>query len=513
VTALSNTADGIESAARAAPATLAMSNITKLYHGVSALREVDFSLRGGEVHALLGENGAGKSTLSKLMCGVIQPSGGTIAIDGEVVDLSSPARARAHGIAMVFQETSLVPSMSVAQNIFLGDEAVFNRLRPLHMAAQLLLNSLNFDIDPRAQVATLGAAKKQMVEIARAVRQQARFLIFDEPTATLTPEEKRYFFRLVQDLKARGVGIVFISHALEEAMEIADRITILRDGALVVTDAASTFSRASIVRAMVGRALLADGQTGERRRARARGAAVLSVQNLSMGRMVRNNSFSLYGGQVAGLFGLIGSGRTETTKIIGGYLTRDTFFGGSVLLDGRPVNYRTPREAIKDGVIYVTEDRKVEGFFHGMSIGENLRIADLVTSQAALSLVVGSRSAQLYADWKERLSIRALSERASVLELSGGNQQKVVIAKALLQKPKVIIFDEPTRGVDVGAIEEIHKLIHQLAADGLAVLVVSSYLPEIRSLSDRVLISRNGRVVAELEPTASDDEIMFAAVH
>lgn len=509
--ALSQTAPAPQTATR--PDLLTMTNVTKSYHGAIAVNGVNFTLREGEVHALLGENGAGKSTLTKMMCGVTEPTSGQITLRGQPYAPATPADARHHGVVMVFQETSLVNSMTVAQNLYLGDEDVFNPLRPLYISAQVFLSSLNFEVDPWAQAGTLGAAKKQMVEIARAVHHDARIIIFDEPTTALTPEEKEHFFALVQRLKRKGVSIIFISHALEEALEIADRITILRDGQHVITDDASAFDRTSIVRHMVGRELSQQIYGGHQRPERARGKTMLSVENLSMGKAVRNNSFSVYGGQITGLFGLIGSGRTETAKIIAGVLKRNYFYGGTVRLEGQPVRYRVPRQAMMDGVIYVTEDRKLEGFFENMSIRENLEIGQLAARKHGGTVLRMAEARDLYETWKERLGIRALSDASKVIELSGGNQQKVVIAKSLVQNPKVIIFDEPTRGVDVGAIAEIHEMINGLADAGMAVVVISSYLPEIQNLSDRILVMRSGRVVSEFGANAAEEDIMFASVH
>ncbi|MBN9270130.1 MAG: sugar ABC transporter ATP-binding protein [Mesorhizobium sp.] len=491
-----------------------MQSVTKDYRVVTAVKNVDFTLRKGEIHALLGENGAGKSTLMKIMAGVTERSGGKMLLDGKEVSFQTPAEALANGIAMVFQETSLVPSMSVAQNIYLGDEKLFNRLRGLYIAAQQFLQSLNFNVDPWATVATRGAAKKQMVEIACAVRQDVRVIIFDEPTASLTPEEKYYFFSLIKRLKERGVAIVFISHALEEALSISDRITILRDGELVVTGDTSEFNRDSIIRAMVGRSLSNELYSNAPRKNRAAGEKVLGVQNLSMGSMVRNNSFSIYAGQITGIFGLIGSGRTETAKVIAGVQKRNYFHGGEVKLFGESVRYRVPRPAVKDGIVYVTEDRKVEGFFETMSIADNL-YSGLLGADLNTAAVVNHASAKVLADeWTRKLNIRAINSNARVIELSGGNQQKVVIASGLVQKPRLVIFDEPTRGVDVGAIAEIHEIIGRLADDGLAVVVISSYLPEIMNLSDRILVSRLGRIVEEFTPgEATEERIMYAAVH
>src|SRR5262249_48742884 len=423
--------------------------ITKAYRGVPAVKEVDFILRKGEIHALLGENGAGKSTLTKIMAGAITTTSGTMLYRGQEVAFITPFQALDNRIAMVFQETSLVPSMTVAQNIYLGSERFLNRLRGIYIAAQQFLQSLNFPVDPTATVASLGAAKRQMVEIARAVHHNAEVIIFDEPTATLTPEEKRHFFALMRRLKARGVSIVFISHALEEALAHADRITILRDGAHVVTDAATAFDRDKVIRGMVGRTLSNEIYRARRSadQLRPAGDKVLSVQDISLGAAVRNTSFSIYEGQITGIFGLIGAGRTETFKIVAGIYKRDFLRGGEIELDGRPVRYNVPRLAVKDRIIYVTEDRKSEGFFETMSIAENLYSGLIAAGLEKIPYVSMREIAALANEWTGALKIRAMSAKAKVVELSGGNQQKVVIGKGLVQRPRVVIFDEPTRGV------------------------------------------------------------------
>jgi ABC-type sugar transport system ATPase subunit len=497
-------------------AIVEMRKVTKTYRGVPAIREVDFDLRKGEIHALLGENGAGKTTLTRIMAGVIEASSGQMLYRGEPVRFASPNEALGEGIAMVFQETSLVPSMTVAQNLYLGDERFMNRLRGVYIAAQQFLQSLNFTVDPAATVATLGAAKRQMVEIARAVQHKAEVIIFDEPTATLTPEEKRHFFALMNRLKARGVSIVFISHALEEALDHSDRITVLRDGERVLTDDTQNLTIDAIIRAMVGRTLSNElyRKTRSADRLRRPGAKVLSVQDISMSNVVRNNSFSIYAGQITGVFGLIGSGRTETFKIVSGIYKRDFLRGGEIDLDGRPVRYNVPGEAVRDRIVYVTEDRKSEGFFETMSIAENLYSGLLAAGLERVPYVSLREMHALADQWSGTLGIRAINDNARVVELSGGNQQRVVIGKGLIQKPRIVIFDEPTRGVDVGAIAEIHNLINKLADEGLAVVVVSSYLPEIMNLSDRILVCRQGRIVEEISPLdATQEKIMYAAVH
>ena len=487
---------------------------TKLYAGVPAIQDVDFELRRGEIHALVGENGAGKSTLTKAMSGVVTLTSGAMFVNGVEATPKTPLEARQLGIAMVFQENSLVPSMTVAQNLFLGQEKYYNRLRGIYIAAQQFLQSLNFDVTPTTTVGLLGAAKKQMVEIARAVLHQAQVIIFDEPTASLTPEEKNYFFDLVRSLKKRGVSVVFISHAIEEALLLADRITVLRDGKHVVTDDAAAFDRARIVQAMVGRNLSNTLYGTRKTEVRAAGERILTVHNLKMAPMVKNNSLSVFAGQVTGVFGLVGAGRTETFKIVAGVLKRDFFHGGEILLRGKPVRYRVPAPAVRAGIAYVTEDRKVEGFFETMSVARNIYLGILAKFPRGRFFLSGRDAQRAGDNWISRLKVRAIGTRAKVVELSGGNQQKVVIAKSLAQEPDLIIFDEPTRGVDVGAIVEIHELINRLADEGKAVVVISSYLPEILALSDRILVSRQGKVVEEFSALeATEEKIMYAAIH
>lgn len=493
---------------------LELREATKKYAGVPAIDGVSFALLPGEIHAIVGENGAGKSTLTKVMAGVVQLSSGQMLIDGREVHPQTPNDALKMGVAMVFQETSLVPTMTVAQNLFLGQEKFFNRLRGIYIAAQQFLQSLQFDVDPAAQVSLLGAAKKQMVEIARAVLHDAKVIIFDEPTASLTPEEKKYFFDLVYELKKRGVSVIFISHALEEALMVSDRITILRDGKHVVTDDKNNFDRTRIVQAMVGRDLSQTLYGQKKTHVRPQGKRVLSVQNLRMAAMVKNNSLSVFAGQVTGVFGLVGSGRTETFKVVAGVIKRDFMHGGEVLLHGRPVRYFVPASAVRDGIAYVTEDRKIEGFFETKSIADNIYLGLLAKLRGSGKLVSRKEAAAVGEHWIQQLKVRAISKDVKAIELSGGNQQKVVIAKSLIQDPDLIIFDEPTRGVDVGAITEIHELINRLADEGKAVVVISSYLPEIMALSDRILVQRMGKVVEEYSAhEANEEKIMYAAIH
>jgi ABC-type sugar transport system ATPase subunit len=497
-------------------AVLSVSRGSKIYGGVHAIEAVDFDLYPGEVHALVGENGAGKSTLCKAIAGAIKLTSGTYCVDGKPVDFQSPRDALAAGICMVYQETSLVPTMTAAQNIELGNEKLLTRFRTLNIQAQQLLQSLNFHVDPAIPVALLGTAKRQMVEIARAIYNKARIIIFDEPTASLTPEEIVHFFNLVRDLRARGVAVIYISHALEESLKISDRITVLRDGKLAITAATAEMTREKLVRYMVGRDI-AQTYYGRHRGAggtRRATEKVLVVENVTMGAVVKNMSFSVYAGEVVGIAGLIGSGRTEIAEIVFGALKRNLINGGMIYLRGKPVRYRVPKQAINDGIGYVTEDRKQNGFFETMRIDDNIYLSKLATKAGFTFLLSSIARSKLANYWVERLKIAALQRKARIVELSGGNQQKVVIAKTLSQDPSLIIFDEPTRGVDVGTIPEIHGQIRRLADEGKAVVVISSYLPEILAVSDRILVARLGRIVAEFDgATATEDKIMYAAIH
>jgi len=489
----------------------------KIYGGVHAIESINFNLYAGEVHALVGENGAGKSTLCKAIAGAIKLTSGEYYVDGKPTNFERPRDALAAGICMVYQETSLVPTMTAAQNIELGNEKLITSFKKLNIQAQQLLQSLNFHIDPATPIGLLGTAKRQMVEIARAIYNDARIIIFDEPTASLTPEEIVHFFNLVRDLRGRGVAIIYISHALEESLQISDRITVLRDGKLVITANTADMTREKLVRYMVGRDITQTHyarKEGQAERRRKRREKVLTVENVTMGTMVKNMSFSVYAGEVVGIAGLIGSGRTEIAKIIFGALKRNLINGGTIKLRGRPIRYRVPKAAINDGITYITEDRKLNGFFETMVVDDNVYIGKLATKAGWQFLLSGLVRNKLASYWVQRLKIGALQRKAKIVELSGGNQQKVVIAKSLVQDPSIVIFDEPTRGVDVGTIPEIHAQIRALADEGKAVVVISSYLPEVLSISDRILVARLGRIVAEFDAvTATEEKIMYAAIH
>ena len=493
---------------------LVVRRATKLYEGSPAIQDVDFDLCAGEVHALVGENGAGKSTLCKAVSGAVRLTSGEVLLDGKPCHFQSPADALRRGIAMVYQEDSLVPTMTVAQNVQLGQERFLTTFRRINISAQQLLQSMNFHVEPNDVVATLGTAKRQMVEIARAVYYQAEVMIFDEPTASLTPEETQHLFLLIDDLRRRGIAIVYISHALEEALTIADRITVLRDARKVITAPAKQFTRTRLVEYMVGRSL-AEKRPEHGSGSNHRGERVLRVQNVISGTMVKNMSFSVFAGEVLGIAGLVGSGRSEIAQVIAGARKRNLIHGGMIYLGQKPVRYRVPSQAVKDGIIYVTEDRKVSGFFETMTVDDNIYTGWLASLIGRLRMLYSKKQrGQVAADWVARTRITAINRQSKVIELSGGNQQKVVVAKSLAQEPKLIILDEPTRGVDVGSVEEIHEIIRGLAREGKAVVVISSYLPEILKISDRILVARGGQIVAEFDPRdATQEKIMYAAVH
>jgi simple sugar transport system ATP-binding protein len=491
-----------------------LENATKRYGGIAALDGVSFELYPGEIHALAGENGAGKSTLCKLIAGVVTPSDGQLWVDGEAVNFSAPKDASRRGISMVYQETSLVPQLTVAQNIVLGRERTFNSVRKVRNAARQVLQRLNFNVDPTQLAGSLSAAKRQMVEIARAVLNDARIIILDEPTAALTPEENEHLFELMGSLKKRGVAMIFISHALEEALTHADRISVLRNGRLVASGPATDFDRPRLIRHMVGEDLLdIPGRPSSSRQRPGSALPVLRVENLRMGSMVNNMSFSVFPGEITGIAGLIGSGRSEMAKVVMGH-TKRNFGGGRIWLDGREIRYTLPAQAIADGIAYVSEDRKLDGFFETMSIRQNIELGWLAKFGRGKFVVPLGKLRDLARIWSERLSIRSIGENQSVLHLSGGNQQKVVIAKSLSQKPRLVIFDEPTRGVDVGAIAEIRKIIRDFAEGGAGVILISSYLPEILDLSDRILVAKGGTIAAEFsQEDATATAILNAAIH
>jgi len=482
---------------------LEMRDITKRFPGVVALEGVDFELEKGEVHVLLGENGAGKSTLIKMLAGAYRPDEGEISLDGEPVLISSATEAQEHGISTIYQEFNLVPQLSVAENIFLGRQprrfGIVDR-RKMRDEARKLLERMKVRVDSDALVSTLGVAQRQMVEIAKALSLNARIMIMDEPTASLSGQEVERLFEIVRGLKAEEVAMIFISHHLEEVAEIGDRVTVLRDGKVVDQVAAST-EPSELVRMMVGRSVEAQFP---RRRPEV-GEVLLEVKNLSREGVLEDVSFSLRAGEVVGVAGIVGAGRTELARAIFG---ADPVDSGEVWVEGRRIEPGDPREAKRRGMGFVTEDRQGQGIVPPLSVAENLGLASL---ERYTSIGIVDRRGQREQAGKmiENLNIRTPGPEQEIRYLSGGNQQKVVIGKWLLADSKVLIMDEPTRGIDVGAKVEIYELMNELTENGAGILMISSDLPEVLGMSDRILVMSGGRITGELSAEEANGEIVM----
>jgi ribose transport system ATP-binding protein len=484
-------------ATASAPPLLALRGIDKDFPGVRALQGVDLELRGGEVLALIGENGAGKSTLIKVMAGVHAPDKGEVALDGRPVRFSGPTAARRAGLAVIHQELSLVPALTARENIFLGQEekpAGFVRRAEERRRATELLARVGATFDPDTRCRDLTIAQQQAVEIAKAVGQNARIVILDEPSATLTPPEVDRLFEVVRDLRARGIGIVYVSHRLEELFALADRVMVMRDGQHVATRPMRDVSRPELIELMAGRPV---SDEFPRRRVEI-GGARLVVAGLRRGNAVRDVSFAIRRGEVLGLAGLVGAGRTEVARLLAGADRPDA---GTVTLDGKTLDLRRPADAIRAGICLLPEDRKAQGLVLGRSVLENYGLPNLRRFQR-FGLLSARAERAGFLRWTEAVKIRVPAPERPVKNLSGGNQQKVVLARWLERDCEVMLFDEPTRGIDVGAKYEIYTLINELSARGKAILLVSSELPEVLGMSDRVLVMHEGRVTGEITDPA-----------
>ena len=486
-----------------------MEGIDKRFPGVHALKSVDFDLRAGEVHALMGENGAGKSTLMKCLSGVYQPDAGRILIDGQAVALPTPKAAQDLGIGIIHQELALMRDLTVAQNIWIGREPrlSFGRIDEARQNAEAaaILSRMNLGIDPRTPVSRLTIAHQQMVEIAKALSYRSRVLIMDEPTAALNDAEIAELFAIIARLRAEGVGIIYISHKMDEIRRISDRVTVMRDGAHVGTVAAAETPIARIIAMMVGREL-----TDEKAAIPDLSAAetALEVRDLSRGPELRGISFSLRRGEILGFAGLMGAGRTELARAIFGAEPADA---GRILVHGREVSIRSPADAVREGIGYLSEDRKHYGLALAMDLRANIAMASLPRHADAIGRIDEQALGRIARDYIERLRIRTPGDWQEVRLLSGGNQQKVVIAKWLLRDCDILIFDEPTRGIDVGAKAEIYRLLGDLAAGGKAIIVISSELPEVLRLSHRIAVMCEGRLTGILPGGASQEAIMELA--
>jgi ABC-type sugar transport system ATPase subunit len=493
----------------AAPPLLEMTGVEKSFPGARALRGVSFELAAGEVLAVVGENGAGKSTLIKVLSGAVEPDAGRVVLDGRELPPGDPAEARRAGVAVIYQEFSLVPALTAAENVFLGREP--GRLGWLHRReerrrAAELFGRLGVEIDPDAAVRDLTVAQQQAVEIAKALAADARVLVMDEPTAALTPPEADRLFAVIRELKRHGVGVVYISHRLAEVFGIADRVLVLRDGGQVATRAAREFTRDDLIEQMVGRRLDQEFPT----RAPEVGEPRLVVRHLRRGDAVRGVSFEVRRGELLGLTGLVGSGRTETARLIFGADRRD---GGTVALDGRELRIESPRDAIRAGIALLTEDRKGQGLILAHPVRDNFALPNLGL-WSRLGVLDRGRERTAFRAAADRLRIKVADPGSPASTLSGGNQQKLVLAKWLERDCEAVIFDEPTRGIDVGAKYEIYQLVNALAARGKAVLFISSELPEVLGMCDRVLVMHGGRVTGEVTDVANatQEEILRLAM-
>ncbi len=488
---------------------LEMRNIRKSYPGVEALKGVHLNVEAGEVHALVGENGAGKSTLMKILAGAETMDSGEIRLDGRPVTVSDPIRAQQLGIRMIYQEFNLVPQLSVAENIFLGREPVHRKTgfvswKKMHREAEKILKKLNVSLDVRLPVSVLSVAGQQMVEIARALSQNAKLIVMDEPSATLTDHELTNLFRTIRELSASGVAVIYISHRLEEIFQICQRVTVLRDGSWIATEPLKNLDRERIVQMMVGREI---GQEFPKGKA-PRGEVLLELKDVHSGQRLKNISLKVHAGEVVGIAGLVGSGRTELAKTILGLYPVDS---GEMLWGGKPRQIRSPREAVETGIALIPEDRKREGLVLALSVRQNATLSSL-KKFLRWGVIRRRKETQSVSKVIRDLRIKTPSPEQQVRYLSGGNQQKVVLAKGLLTDSRLLIFDEPTRGIDVGAKQEIYHLMNRLAKDGMGIVMISSELPEVLGMSDRILVMHEGSIQGELtREEATQEKIMTLA--
>ncbi|QKJ85549.1 ribose transport system ATP-binding protein [Paramixta manurensis] len=479
-------------------------DITKAFGGIHALDKAQLRLAAGEVHALLGENGAGKSTLMRVLGGEITPDSGEILDNGERIQIKGPRDAMARGITLIHQEMALAPELTVAENIFLHALPGFISWPKLRARAANILRRLGFDIDPAAVVGSLSVAHQQVVEIARALSQHARVIVFDEPTAVLSTQDADRLLEIIGDLRSTGVAIVYISHRLDEVYRIADRMTVLKDGQWVATKTPQECPIGEVIRLMVGRPV--DQLFGERK-TREAGREVLRVHRLTARNKVRNVSFSVKAGEVLGLGGLVGSGRTEVARLIFG---ADRCDSGDMFLNGNKIRISSPRQAVNAGIALVPEDRKGQGVVLDMAIKANITMANATGVVAPLGFIQPGRERQVVEKLAQQMRLKSAGIDAPVSSLSGGNQQKVVLAKWFNHGGQLIILDEPTRGVDVGAKREIYQLIEQLSEQGLAVIVISSEHHELFGLCDRVLVMSEGAICGELWPDDYSEENLLS---
>lgn len=488
---------------------LTMTDIDKSFAGVHALKKAKLELKTGEVHALMGENGAGKSTLMKILTGIYSKDSGKIVYEGKEVEYKNPKEAQSAGIVIVHQELNMMNHLTVAQNLFIGREAmggIFINDGAMNKKAKELFKLLNIDINPKETMGNLTVGRQQMVEIAKAISSDAKVIVFDEPTAALTEKEIEDLFKIIRDLRAKDIGIIYISHRMDEIKKITDRVTVMRDGEYVGTVDSQTSTKDDIINMMVGRVVYEDPKQTSNVPADA--PVVLSVKNLNAGKMVRDVSFDLRKGEILGFSGLMGAGRTETARAIFGADKKDS---GEIYVDGKKVDIKEPSDAVKAGIGYLSEDRKRYGIIVGKSVADNSVMACLENYTSG-GLINGRKVKKDSQKYVEALKTKTPSVEQLVMNLSGGNQQKVVIAKWLIRDSEILIFDEPTRGIDVGAKAEIYELMNKLVKEGKSIIMISSELTEVLRMSDRIVVMCEGRKTGELSiEEATQEKIMHYA--
>lgn len=489
---------------------LQMHGITKIFPGVKALDNVQFELKKGEVHAVIGENGAGKSTLMKILLGIYIADAGSIIYKGKEIKFDSPIEALSSGISMIHQEISLIPTMDVAENIWLGREKLFKKNGLIDYAARYaatdkLLKQLNIELDIRAIIKDLSIAQMQLIEIVRAASYSADIIIMDEPTSALTDVEINLLYKIIRDLSQKGVSIIFISHKLEEIFEVCDRVSVFRDGQYIATRNSSNLSMDELINMIVGRQVhnmfpKLETEIGD---------VVLEVKNYNQPGIFKNINFSVRKGEILGVSGLMGAGRTEIMRAVFGI---DKHHSGELYIEGEKVEIRRPKDAVRQGLAMVTEDRLRMGSIHKLSVMANTTIARFYAICNRFGFFNPKNEVEIFNEVKDKLSVKCASPKQLISELSGGNQQKVIIGRWLLTNPKILILDEPTRGIDVGSKSEIHRLISQLAVEGMAIIMISSELPEVLGMSDRILVVRHGEIVCEVErKDATQENLIFYA--
>ncbi len=489
---------------------LEMKGIDKRFSGVHALKSVNLELCEGEVHALMGENGAGKSTLMKVLCGIYKRDDGVVKLFGKEVDFSNIKDSQDAGISIIHQELNMMNHLTVAQNIYIGREPMINGVyiddKKMEEDAKKLFERIGVDIDPSAKVGSLTVGKQQMVEIAKAVSHDSKILVLDEPTAALTQTEVEELFAIMNDLKAKGIGMIYISHRMDEINRISDRITVMRDGEYVGTLITSETTKDEIVKMMVGRVIYGDKK--EKSTVSPDAPVVLEVKNLNRGKEIKNVSFKLHKGEILGFSGLMGAGRTEVARAIYG---ADPVESGEVFINGEKVSFNSPHEAVEHGICYLSEDRKRYGLLLDKSVSENSVLSSL-DDYISYGFINDAKIDEASKQANEKLKTKTPSMKQKLRNLSGGNQQKVIIARWLLKDSDIFIFDEPTRGIDIGAKSEMYTLMEELAAKGKSIIMISSELSEIQRLSDRVVVMCEGKITGELDiADATQEKIMALA--